>query len=131
MYSISNILSYIKTLFKKTNTKIQTAPAQVIAFTSNNRNGLSYRAIASDILTEFDKLGIETGLIRNGEENLAMQAEAVRVKVIVEHLIKNAKITCAIQNTAIQTTVTGVAGGIPVTGTGINLQAIKATGVIQ
>lgn len=131
MFNISNILEYIKGLFNSFKTPQQSTPKALIYTGTISRSGMSYRELAAEIISCQEQVGVPQGLLADGSNNIVEAMEAVRVQKIIEHLMTNAVIEVVIPIGSIQTTVTGMAGIIPVTGTGINTGLIKGKGIIK
>ena len=129
--SINNIVKYISSLFTSLDRPVQSTPKELLLTGTLRRSGLSYLDLASEIIAAQEQAGIPIGLLRDGSENIVEKMEAIRVQKIVEHLITQGLIEVVIPPAAIQVNVTGMAGVIPVVGTGINPLPIKARGVIK
>tara|TARA_B100001175_G_scaffold296181_1_gene284901 strand:- start:280 stop:684 length:405 start_codon:yes stop_codon:yes gene_type:complete len=90
--------------------------------------GLSAVDIASEIIAKKKKLGIPIGPLPSGGDNIELMMETIRVEVIVENLIKNARIQIAIPP-GIPLSATGGNAGGPLVAAGTTTAPVTAYGV--
>lgn len=110
MGAIKTIIAVLKGFI---NPKLPSKPLPQAAVLAGGRlkPGLSSIDIASEIIKRKKDIGIPIGPLPSGADSLDLQMETIRVEVIVEALIKNARIQVAIPPGTNITATGGNAGG--------------------
>jgi len=94
--SINKIITLIGGLLKKKETPLPPIPPQVLMLGSENRNGLSYRRLASNIISRQSEAGISNGKIFSKSENKSELLEIIRSEELIRELTINGKVEIAI-----------------------------------
>ena len=116
--------------------KIPSIPAPPVskrtAVSAVLRSGLSASDMASEIISRQKDAGALIGPNDDGSENIAEAMEVVRCQVIIEHIMKNCRVTVT-SLPGQQITASGVTppGGGPVTTVGTVLSTGTAYGVLS
>ena len=97
---------------------------------ARSKSGLSAIDIASEIIKRKKDIGIPIGPLPSGADNLDLMMETIRVEVIVEALIRDARVQIAIPPGTNVTATGGNAGG-PVVANGITTAPASGFGVIS
>lgn len=94
--NINKIITLLSGLLKKKEVPLPPIPPQVLLIGSENRNGLSYRRLASNIISRQSEAGISNGKIFSKSENKSELMEIIRSEEIIRELTINGKIEIAI-----------------------------------
>jgi hypothetical protein len=127
---INELIKFLNSLLDKGISKPANIPAPLILLGADNKKGLSVRDITKEILNKRQKLGLPVGLLPDGSESLNDKGLYIIVETIVEHIIKNAKVTVVIP-AGVPVTTTGVALGVPVVSQGTTTSYAIGKGIIQ
>lgn len=95
-YTIPKIINIISKLLKKKEVKLPPIPPQLLYVGSSGRNGISYRRMASNIISRQSEAGISNGKIFSKSENKTELIEIIRCEEIVRELTVNGKIEIVI-----------------------------------
>ena len=123
----------IKKLIKSVNAiniPLEPLPPKLILSGALKRSGLSAEKMASEILSRQSDAGAPFGEVFNGTNNIAEAMEVIRCQVIVEELIKNAKIEIVIPPGVPVRTVGANSGG-PVVSNGVTTAIASGYGVMR
>lgn len=128
----------IKNLIELTNEALNAArrPAQRLAAfliyaTAVQRPGVSKLKITSDIIADNAPLGINTGQMPDGTDNVVNQFVANLVEKVVDTLKDDALVECVIPTGSLIVQANGANAGGPVVATGTNINNAKGYGVIR
>lgn len=127
---IEQLLAYLNSFLDKGISKPSNIPPPLILLGAENKKGLSIRDITKEILNKRQKLGLPVSLLPDGSESLADKGLYIIVETIVEHIIKNAKVTVVIP-AGVPVTSNGFAGAIPVVTQGVTTSYAIGKGIIQ
>lgn len=128
---IAEIVSQLNGVLNTNTSKSLEVPSPLLLL-SKNRNGLSAREMARDVIIRQSQAGAPVGLLEDGSDSISEKMERIRMEVIVEHLLKNGKISITIPPGSIQIASAGVAApGFPVTTNGYNITPTFGYGIIQ
>lgn len=105
--------------------------AFLIYATATRRPGLSKIAITSDIISDNAPLGINTGQMPDGTENVVNQFVANVVEKVVDSLKDDALVECVIPTGSIIVNATGANAGGPIEAVGTNINNAKGYGIIR
>lgn len=129
--SISSILNIISGAFKFLQIPAQQIPPPLLLVGKNSRPGMSARNLAARMIVRYEsEAGVSMGNVFADGDN----KEAIKVLIMAEEIVSmiqtEAKVDVLIDPGAINVTVTGSAGPIPVVGQGANiLYAVGGGGV--
>ncbi len=130
--SISSILNIILGAFKLVQTPAQQIPPPLLLVGKNSRPGMSARNLAARMISRFEsEAGVSMGnVFANGDNK-----EAIKLTIIAEEIVSmiqtEAKVDVLIDPGAINVTVTGSAGPIPVAGQGANILYVVGGGGVS
>ena len=128
----------IKNLLEAVNTALDAArqPANVLVgfliyATAVHRPGISKLKITSEIISDNASLGINTGQMPDGTENVVNQFVANVVEKVVDTLKDDAMVECVIPSGSIIVNAQGANAGGPVSAVGTNINNAKGYGVVR
>jgi len=128
----------IKNLLETVNTALDAArqPANVLVgfliyATAVHRPGISKLKITSDIIADNASLGINTGQMPDGTDNVVNQFVANVVEKVVDTLKDDAMVECVIPTGSVIVTAKGANAGGPVVAVGTNINNAKGYGIIR
>ena len=128
----------IKNLLETVNAALDAArqPANVLVgfliyATAVHRPGISKLKITSDIIADNASLGINTGQMPDGTDNVVNQFVANVVEKVVDTLKDDAMVECVIPTGSVIVTAKGANAGGPVVAVGTNINNAKGYGIIR
>jgi hypothetical protein len=128
----------IKSLIQMTNSAIEAArvPAQKVAAmlvyaTAVQRPGVSKLKITSDIISDNASLGINTGQMPDGTDNVVNEFVYNVVEKVVDSLKDDALVECVIPTGSVIVEANGANAGGPVVAVGTNINNAKGYGIIR
>lgn len=128
----------IKKLLETVNTALDAArqPANtlvgfLIYATAVHRPGISKLKITSEIISDNASLGINTGQMPDGTENVVNQFVSNVVEKVVDTLKDDAMVECVIPSGSIIVSAKGANAGGPVVAVGTNINDAKGYGVVR
>ena len=128
----------IKNLLEAVNTALDAARQQanvlvgfLIYATAVHRPGISKLKITSDIIADNASLGINTGQMPDGTDNVVNQFVANVVEKVVDTLKDDAMVECVIPTGSVIVTAKGANAGGPVVAVGTNINNAKGYGIIR
>lgn len=128
--NIDSLVGYLNGIIDKGISTPQSVPSPLILLGAVNKKGLSAREITKEVITKSQSFGVPIGNLPDGSESVSEKMIYVMVETILEHIIKNAKITVVIPP-GIPVTTTGVAGVIPVVTQGATINYATGYAIIQ
>ena len=128
---ISKIADNISNAFDKVRPALQTIPPILLLCEVFQRPGLSAISLTSAIIRRLPEAGIETGVNADGSANKVNQFIRVMCEELVTEIKDNAKVTCVIGPSTINSVGTGANAGGPVVVTSYNTMPVNACGIIQ
>ena len=105
--------------------------AFLVYVTAYQRPGLSKIKIASEIIADNAPLGINTGQMPDGTDNVVNEYVSNVVEKIVDSLKDDALVECVIPAGSIVVVATGGNAGGPVEAVGTNINNVKGYGIIR
>lgn len=136
--AIENIKQTIKSVLEMTSAAldaarkpVQTIAAALVYATAVQRPGISKIKITADIIADNAKLGINTGQMPDGEDNVVNMFVANVVEKVVDTLKDDALVECAIPPGSIVVNAQGANAGGPVVAVGTNISVVKGYGIIR
>lgn len=109
----------------------ETVAGMLVFATSSVRPGLSKDLISAKIIADNATLGINTGQMPDGKENVVNKFVCNVVEKVVNALQDDAKIECVIPTGSVVVVATGSNAGGPVVAVGTNINDAKGYGVIR
>jgi hypothetical protein len=128
--TVTDIIQTIQASINTTKAKARDIPTPLILIGARNKNGLSAREIAKEIIIRQQEAGAPIGPLPDGTDSIAEKMEVIRAEVLIEHLLRNAKITVVVP-AGISITATGANSGGPVVVKGVTDRFVAAKGIIQ
>ena len=129
--SISSILNIILGAFKLLQTPAQQIPPPLLLIGKNSRPGMSARNLGARMIARYEsEAGVSMGNMFADGDNKGAIMVMIMAEEIVSMIQTEAKVDILIDPGAINVTITGTAGPIPVAGQGANiLYAVGGGGV--
>lgn len=128
----------IKSLIEAVNTALDAARKPVTAMaafliyaTAVQRPGISKIKITSEIISDNATLGINTGQMPDGTENVVNEFVSNVVEKVVDTLKDDAMVECVIPIGSVVVQANGGNAGGPVVAVGTNINNAKGYGVIR
>jgi hypothetical protein len=103
---IDEIIQFILSVINSGKTPALPIPPPLVLTGGFTRSGMSARDMAKEIIFRQQEAGAPIGNLPSGAESVSEKMERIRMEVIVQHLIENAKFTVVLP------------AGVPVTATG-------------
>ena len=103
----------------------------MIYATAVHRPGISKLKITSDIIADNATLGINTGQMPDGTDNVVNQFVANVVEKVVDTLKDDAMVECVIPSGSVIVNAQGANAGGPVVAVGTNINNAKGYGIIR
>lgn len=129
--AVQKIGDTIDTVMEKIRPPLIQIPPILLLCDLLQRPGLSATILASELIAVMERIGIPTGVNPDGSENLIVKLAQEGSKVLVEHVQNYARVDGAVAPGAMSIQSTGVAGVIPVTANGQNINAVATQGSIR
>lgn len=105
--------------------------AILVYATSVQRPGVSKLKIASEIISENASLGIETGKMPDGGDNIVNSFVYNVVEKVIDNLKDDALVECVIPTGSVIVEANGANVGGPVVALGTNINNAKGYGIIR
>ena len=128
----------IKKLIETVNTALDAArkPATTLAAimiyaTAVNRPGISKIKITSEIISDNETLGINTGQMPDGTDNVVNEFVNNVVEKVIDTLKDDALVECVIPTGSVIVQANGSNAGGPIVAIGTNINNAKGYGVIR
>ena len=128
----------IKRLIETVNTTLDAArkPATTLAAiliyaTAVNRPGISKMKITSEIISDNETLGINTGQMPDGTDNVVNEFVNNVVEKVIDTLKDDALVECVIPTGSVIVQANGANAGGPIVAIGTNINNAKGYGVIR
>lgn len=129
--NIKNLIEVVNTTLDAARKPVTKMAAFLIYATAVNRPGLSRTKIASEIIADNEPLGINTGQMPDGTENVVNEFVTNMVEKVVDSLKEDALVECVIPIGSVMVQAQGGNAGGPVTAVGTNINNAKGYGVIR
>ena len=128
---IKNLLETVKTALDAARQPANTLVGFLIYATAVHRPGISKLKITSEIISDNASLGINTGQMPDGTENVVNQFVSNVVEKVVDTLKDDAMVECVIPSGSIIVSAKGANAGGPVVAVGTNINDAKGYGVVR
>ena len=128
----------IKDIIELTNSALDAARKPLVALagymvyaTAIQRKGISKNKISAEVISNNESLGIMTGKMPDGTDNVVNAFVINLTENIVDELKENAKIECVIPPGSIVVQAVGGNAGGPITAVGTNTNDASGHGIIR
>lgn len=128
---IKNLLETVNTALDAARQPANTLVGFLIYATAVHRPGISKLKITSEIISDNASLGINTGQMPDGTENVVNQFVSNVVEKVVDTLKDDAMVECVIPSGSIIVSAKGANAGGPVVAVGTNINDAKGYGVVR
>ena len=129
--NIKRLIELIDTALEAAKKPAQTLSAYLIYATARQRHGISRNTITANIISDNAPLGINTGKMPDGTDNVVNQFVANVVEKVVDTLKDDAMVECVIPIGSVIVQANGGNVGGPVTAVGTNINNAKGYGIIR
>lgn len=129
--NIKNLIETVNTALDAARKPVTAIAAMLIYATAVQRPGISKIKITSEIISDNETLGINTGQMPDGTENVVNQFVHNVVEKVVDTLKDDAMVECVIPTGSLIVQAEGANGGGPVVAIGTNINNAKGYGVIR
>ena len=129
--TIKNVLELTDSALDVVRKPANTLVGFMIYATAVQRPGISKLKITSDIIADNATLGINTGQMPDGTDNVVNQFVANVVEKVVDTLKDDAMVECVIPIGSVIVTAKGANAGGPVVAVGTNINDAKGYGIIR
>lgn len=124
------IIQIVQAVIKTNQTVALPVPPPLILAGGFQRQGLSAREMAKEVILRQQEAGAPIGALPDGSESVTEKMERIRMEVIVRHLLENARLSIVIP-AGIPVTTAGVCAVGPVSTQGATVSFGIGTGIIQ
>ena len=128
---IKNLLETVNTALDAARQPANTLVGFLIYATAVHRPGISKLKITSEIISDNASLGINTGQMPDGTENVVNQFVSNVVEKVVDTLKDDAMVECVIPSGSIIVSAKGANAGGPVVAVGTNINDAKGYGLVR
>ena len=128
---INTIAQGIENTFKTVRPALQSIPPLLLLCEVFQRPGLSAIATTGNIIKRMPEAGIETGVNPCGAPNVNNKFIRIFCEEVIKEIKDNAKVTCVIAPSSVNSIGTGSNAGGPVVVTSYNTIPVNTTGIIQ
>lgn len=129
--TIKNVINLTNSALDAVRKPANTLAAYLIYATARVRPGISKAKITSEIIADNAPLGINTGQMPDGTENVVNKFVYNVVEKVVDTLKDDAMVECVIPIGSIIVEAKGANAGGPVVAVGTNINNAKGYGVIR
>lgn len=127
---IDELIDFILSIINLAKTPALPIPLPLVLTGGFIRSGLSARDMAKEIIFRQQEAGAPIGNLPSGAENISEKMERIRMEVITEHLLANAKITVVLP-AGVPVTAVGASPTGPVVVQGVTTGLGAGTAVIS
>ena len=129
--TIKNVLEATDSALDAARKPVNAIVGFMIYATAVQRPGVSKLKITSDIIADNATLGINTGQMPDGTDNVVNQFVANVVEKVIDTLKDDAMVECVIPTGSVIVTAKGENAGGPVVAVGTNTNNAKGYGIIR
>ena len=129
--NIKKLIESVDTALDAARKPANTLVGFMIYATAVHRPGISKLKITSDIIADNATLGINTGQMPDGTDNVVNQFVANVVEKVVDTLKDDAMVECVIPSGSVIVNAQGGNAGGPVVAIGTNINNAKGYGIIR
>ena len=128
---INTIAQGIENAFKAVRPALKSIPPLLLLCEVFQRPGLSAIATTGNIIKRMPEAGIETGVNPCGSPNVNNKFIRIICEEVIKEIKDNAKVTCVIAPTSINSIGTGANADGPVVVTSYNTIPVNTMGIIE
>lgn len=129
--NIKKLIESVDTALDAARKPANTLVGFMIYATAVHRPGISKLKITSDIIADNATLGINTGQMPDGTDNVVNQFVANVVEKVVDTLKDDAMVECVIPSGSVIVNAQGGNAGGPVVAIGTNINNAKGYGIVR
>lgn len=129
--NIKNFVETVNNALETMRAPAMKAAAFLIAATAPARPGISKVKITADIIADNAPLGINTGQMPDGTDNVVNQFVGNVVEKVIDSLKDDAMVECVIPTGSIIVQATGGNAGGPIEAVGTNINNAKGYGILR
>jgi len=129
--NIKKLIESVDTALDAARKPANTLVGFMIYATAVHRPGISKLKITSDIIADNATLGINTGQMPDGTDNVVNQFVANVVEKVVDTLKDDAMVECVIPTGSVIVNAQGGNAGGPVVAIGTNINNAKGYGIVR
>jgi hypothetical protein len=129
--NIKNLIQTVNTALDAARKPANTLAAFLVYVTAVSRPGISKIKITSEIISDNETIGINTGQMPDGTDNVVNQFVNNVVEKVVDTLKDDAMVECVIPVGSIIVEAKGANAGGPVVAVGTNINNAKGYGIIR
>ena len=129
--NIKRLIELVDTALDAARRPVNIMAGFLIYATAVHRPGVSKLKITSEIIADNTTLGINTGKMPDGTDNVVNEFVANVVEKVVDTLKDDAMVECVIPTGSVVVTAKGANAGGPVVAVGTNVNNAKGYGIIR
>ena len=129
--NIKNLIQTVNTALDAARKPANTLAAFLVYVTAVSRPGISKIKITSKIISDNETIGINTGQMPDGTDNVVNQFVANVVEKVVDTLKDDAMVECVIPIGSVIVQANGANAGGPIVAMGTNINNAKGYGIIR
>lgn len=129
--TIKNVLELTDSALDAVRKPANTVAALLVYATAVQRPGISKLKITSEIISDNAAIGINTGQMPDGTDNVVNQFVANVVEKVVDTLKDDAMVECVIPTGSVLLKAEGGNAGGPVVAVGTNINNAKGYGIVR
>ena len=129
--NIDNLTTLINSALDAARRPLTIVAGYMIYATAVQRPGISVVKTSSEIISDNQPLGINTGQMPDGTDNVVNQFVQNLVEKVVDALKDEAKVECVIPTGSIIVQASGANAGGPIEAVGTNTNNAKGYGIIR
>lgn len=129
--NIKGLLETVNTALDAARKPVTAMAALLVYATAVQRPGISKIKITSEIISDNATLGINTGQMPDGTENVVNEFVSNVVEKVVDTIKDDAMVECVIPIGALVLQANGANGGGPIAAVGTNINNAKGYGIIR
>jgi hypothetical protein len=129
--NIKNLIQTVNTALDAARKPANTLAAFLVYVTAVSRPGISKIKITSEIISDNETIGINTGQMPDGTDNVVNQFVNNVVEKVVDTLKDDAMVECVIPIGSVIVQANGANAGGPIVAMGTNINNAKGYGIIR
>ena len=129
--TMKNVLDFIDKTLDSVRKPLASIPAYFVYVTGIQRKGISKKKVTAEIIADNEPLGINTGQMPDGTDNVVNAFVANVVEKVVDEIKMNAKVECSIPPGSVVISAQGENVGGPLVAVGTNINYGKGTAFIR
>ena len=128
---INRIADGIDKAFSTVRKPLATLPPLLLICEVSQRPGLSTIALASSIIQRMPEAKIETGVNNCGAPNKNNKLIRIVCEELIDEIKNNARVTCILENTKLNSLGSGVNAGGPLVVSSVNTSLTSMDGIVE